>query len=127
MFLVQIGGTGQFLGSKQGKLVGIIVNLLIFIFSPLVQLAALLGFIVSWKRRDSHHEVRNVRLYHSYNGFPFEGRISLRIQSSEDYQRVAWVNIHRPYLHPLRHESPSSPMVWSDNISQVFTFQMSAI
>ena len=62
MFLVQIGGAGPFLGSKHGPVVGIIIDLLIFIFSPLVQLAALLGFIVSWKRKDSHHEVRNVRL-----------------------------------------------------------------
>ena len=57
VFLLQIRGT-KFIGAKLGPRKWIF-NLLLFIFSPLVQVGTFLGFVFSWKRGDTKHEVED--------------------------------------------------------------------
>ena len=57
VFLIQIRGT-KFIGAKFGPRKWIF-NLLLFIFSPLVQVGTFLGFVFSWKRGDTKHEVED--------------------------------------------------------------------
>ena len=111
MFLLQNRGKNLF-GSIRGPKKWLL-NTALFVFSPLVPLATILGFVLSWKLGDIKNEVEGLKSIEIeiLNVSPFLDQLSFCLQAGDDNQWHDGVSILCPPDVPVLPDwSPARPL-----------------